>query len=442
MGGAMSAAAHDYTALYYNTAAMTLSPPGFGVGLMGAVDDVHIKLKRRPAGYDLPDLGTTSAAVPSRYRLQDRRDTEDIEDTYGVHLGGTNSFGVERLRVGFLVFVPINRVGLQQTHYPDEREQYFSNQLSFELIGERSQRQVIMAGAAWRLTEWLSLGAGISWMPKATSTNQVYLDNPADQSNFDITLTNDLGSRIAPHAGLTIAPSDSFHVGLAYRGEIYFGLTGRNLVQLRGFHETEGQFPVEQDFEILVNYSPHQFALGTAYEEGDYVVSLDVTSSLWEYYRNNQGERVEGFDNTLAFRLGGEFTMSPTWKIRGGVGYEPSPVPDQTGRTNYVDNDRVILSVGAGHPIQLFDEDLELSWFAQLQHLIPRDTNKHNDGVFPVCAEGTTRLCDEVSDDAKDPVSGEIIGEYAGLQSGNPGFPGFQSYGQIVAMGVDLQWTF
>ena len=442
MGGAMSATAGNYTALYYNAAGLTLADPGFGIGMMAAVDDVHITLKPRPDGYNLPDLGTTSAAIPSAYRLNDRADTDDLEDTYGIYLGATTDVGIEDLRIGVLVFLPVNRVGLQRTHYADEREQYFSNQLSFELLGDRGQRQIIMVGGAYRLTPWLSLGAGLSWLPDSAGTNSVYLDNPTDQSDFEIALDNDQGGRVAPQAGFVLMPTDNLRLGLAYRGELYFSLSGRNEVQIRGFQDKEDDFPIQQEFEVVVNYTPHQFAFGTAYEGDDLLVSLDVTHALWEYYRDNQGERVKGFDNTFAFRLGAEYLLSPSFKARGGVGYEPSPVPDQTGRTNYVDNDRLLLSLGAGHPLQFLDQQIELSWYVQLQHLLPRDTNKENDGSFPDCDTATTRLCDEIPDDTRDPVDGQPVPEYSGLQTGNPGFPGFQSYGDIISVGVDLQWTF
>lgn len=442
MGGAMSATAGDYTALYYNVAGLTLERPGFGFGMMAAVDDVTIKLKPRPDGYDLPDLGTTSAAIPSKFRLNQRSDTEDIEDTYGIYVGAVTDLGIDDLRLGFLAFLPVNRVGLQSTHYPDEREQYFSNQLSFELLGDRSQRQVIMVGGAYRLTDWLSVGAGLSWLPDSAGTNSVYLDNATDQSDFDIVLDNDQGGRIAPQAGFILRPTDSLRMGLAYRGELFFSLAGRNEIQIRGFQDKGDDFPIGQEFEVVVNYTPHQFAFGTAYEGEDLTVSLDVTHALWEYYRNNQGERVKDFDNTFAFRLGAEYLMSPSFKLRSGVGYEPSPVPDQSGRTNYVDNDRLLLSLGAGHPLQFMGQDLELSWYVQLQHLLPRDTNKENDGTFPDCDSATTGLCDEIPDDTRDPVDGQPVPEYSGLQTGNPGFPGYQSFGDIISVGVDLKWTF
>ncbi len=442
MGGAMSATAGNYTALYYNVGGLTLEEPGFGVGMMAAVDDVTIRLKPRPDGYNLPDLGTTSAAIPSKFRLNDRADTDDIEDTYGVYLGAVTDLGVDELRLAVLVFLPVNRVGLQSTHYPDEREQYFSNQLSFELLGDRSQRQVIMVGGAYRLFRWLSVGAGLSWLPDSAGTNSVYLDNPTDQSDFDIVLDNDQGGRIAPQAGFILSPSDGFRLGLAYRGELYFSLAGKNEVQIRGFQDKEEQFPIDQEFEVVVNYTPHQFAFGTAYETDELLVSLDVTHALWEYYRNNQGERVDGFDNTFAFRLGAEYFWNPSFKLRGGVGYEPSPVPDQTGRTNYVDNDRLILSLGAGHPLSFLDQAIELSWYVQVQHLLARDTDKDNDGAFPDCDSDTKRLCDEIPDDTRDPVDGQPVPEYSGLQTGNPGFPGYQSFGDIISVGVDLQWTF
>ncbi len=443
MGGALTAESMDFAALHYNVGAMGfVERPTASVGFMMGVDDAQIRLKARPDGYDLPNLGRNSAAIPSDFRLRTRSDTEGLLDTYGVYMGGVASLGFENLRIGALIFLPVNRIGLQQTHFPDEREQYFSNKLHFELLGERLQRQIIMVGAAYKVAPWLSVGAGISFLPQSIGVNQVYLDNPTDQSNTDLVIQNDQTGRIAPMVGLKMLVGERLKVGLAWRGELFFSLKGSNEIQIRGFQEVEGEFPVVQEFRVVQNYTPHELALGVSYNEDNYVVTIDVVRALWSRYLNHQGERVEGFDDTFGFRLGTEYEYSDAVLLRAGFGFTPTPVPDQSGRTNYVDNDRAQFSLGAGHPLRLFGSNVEFSWYMQFQYLLPRDTDKDVADVFAGCAPGVQTLCDELPDDEPDPITGELVPEHAGLQTGNPGFPGFQSFGVILSVGADLRWKF
>jgi long-chain fatty acid transport protein len=73
--------------------------------------------------------------------------------------------------------------------------------------------------------------------------------------------------------------------------------------------------------------------------------------------------------------------------------YKPTPVPAQTGRTNYVDNDRIGASLSVEY------------------------------GVSPAL------VTDEVPDDAI--LAGEPVVGREGLQTNNPGSPGFSSAGFI-----------
>jgi long-chain fatty acid transport protein len=441
MGGAMSTLSVDATSVYYNLAAMAYQDSNLAVGFVTGFDRLNIRLKDRPEGYDLPDLGPNSGAIPTAYRLRTRGDTDDIIDTYGIYMGAVGSFGLKFLRMGLLVYLPVSRVGLQQTHYPDEREQYFGNQLDFELLGSRQQQQVIMLGLAYQLTSWLSFGAGLSFLPSNDSLTKIYLDNPTDQSNIELTLDNNQAGRVAALVGLLFSPMKEMRLSLVYRGENYFSFSTINEIQIRGFQGDDTTFPVEQNLKAAVNYTPHQFVAGAAYVNDGLSVGLDFEYALWSQYLNHQSLRETGFHDAVTVRLGSEYIYSPTLKFRAGFGFVQTPVPEQTGRTNYVDNHRVMFSVGLGHPFTLFDLPFELSWYVQMHQLIARDTNKKAETAAS-CTPNETLLCDELPDDTRDPATDQTIPAYRGLQTGNPGFPGFQSYGQLISAGFDLRWTF
>ena len=110
-----------------------------------------------------------------------------------------------------------------------------------------------------------------------------------------------------------------------------------------------------------------------------------------------------------------------------GIGWRPSPTPSQTGRTNYVDNDRVVVSAGGGHRFRWGGESVRLGVAMQLHLLLPEDTFKTMPSVNVGCDPDVAVLCDE--DLNRD-----------GLQTGNPGFPGYSHGGHIMTLGMELEW--
>ncbi len=440
--GAQTALADDHTALFYNPAGMSLGKSGMGISLGVTLDDVKIRMKPRPTGYDLPDFGTASPAIPSSYRLGQPGDVNDIPNAYSFLVGATGSFGLTKLRVGVAVMLPFNQIGHQRSHFPDEREQYFSNRLAWELLGERSEHQTILVGASWMLLDWLSVGFGMSVMPTATTASRVYLADAARQDQVEMTVDNLQSGRTGLQAGLMLLPTDGLRIGLSYRTENAFALNIRNEVQVKGFQEDPSSYPLVQDIHVVVNYVPAQATLGASWQRGALTLTGDAAWTQWSAYQNNIGERDTGFADTVSVRAGAEYSDHPGRTLRLGLGWEPSPVPAQTGRTNYVDNDRVRLGLGSSHALELLGQAVEVSWYAQVHYLLPRDVDKDQLDTYPVCAPGVATLCDEIADDTPNPNTGKPEPAFAGLQTGNPGFPGWQSYGTLLAFGLDLRWRF
>ena len=440
MGNAGAATADDFSATYYNPAGLALAQPSFNAGLMMTYDDVAIRLKDRPDGYDLPDLGAKSPLIPSKYRLSPRTDTKDIPNTYALQLGGVVAPWLEELRVGFAVGMPFNSVGEQTTRYADEREQYFSNRLDFELLGHRQQQMSVLVAAAYRVTDWLAVGFGTSLLPNSATRAGVYLADAARQDQIQMTVQNQQKWNPTVHAGVLVSPSARLALGLSWRGQNAFSLDIRNDVQIKGFQGSSASFPVPQAANFVVNFTPHQFTAGAAYKSGQMLGTVDVIRSLWSHYLDSVGDPAR-FSDTWSVRTGGQWQATDHSQLYAGLRYEQSPVPDQTGRTNYVDNDRAGLSGGARHRFQVGDRALDVGWFVQVQRLLARDTNK-TPGAYAACTPGATAVCDEIADGQKDPVTGKAVVQAQGLQTGNPGFPGFLSWGTIFSVGVDLRVAF
>jgi long-chain fatty acid transport protein len=102
-----------------------------------------------------------------------------------------------------------------------------------------------------------------------------------------------------------------------------------------------------------------------------------------------------------------------------------------------VDSDRIGTSVGADYTFTLFDTTLSLGAQAQGFWLLKRCARKLTPPTFE---DGKTRtptlVKDEVPDDGQ--VGGTPIDGASGLQTNNPGWPGFSSRGWIATFGIYL----
>lgn len=437
MGGAQTANPEGASSIYDNVAGLAGQPVELSAGAFATFLDAPILLKARPSGYDVPDLGGQSTALPSDQTRRPRSDTESPRSLYGVVVGVVTDFGGTQTRGGALVMLPTNGLLDLRTHYADERERYFSNQLHHEIVGSRVHRPVIELGMARPLTERISFGIGGTYLPAALVTTEAYVGDPSDQSDVELNADVYTGNSWGLLAGMTATLPWDLEVGLVYRGPVAFGIEGANEVQVRGVQEDDQG--VRQEIDWVPLSTPSSLRGGISWRRADVEISLDGRYTFWSSYLDTQGE-MAGFANTLEGRAGVEWTSSPETRLRAGAGFIPTPVPEQRGRTNYVDNSRVLASLGGGHHFLLGERAVEASWFIQFQHLIRRDTDKEGLDRYPECSPQERRLCDEVPDSTSDPHTGQPYAEAQGLQTGNPGFPGFVSGGWIGALGFELRY--
>jgi long-chain fatty acid transport protein len=439
LGNAVTADADGADAIFYNVGALTRARSGVSVGVMMGLDNARIQLNQRPEGYDVPDIGSDTPTVPSDETLTERSDTAALGTFSTVTVGGVTSLGSENFRAGMLATFPIAGVGGTQTHFSDERERLFSNQLRYELIGGRARRFDIEAGMAYRILGRVSLGVGAHLQPSVKLVNQVYLENATDQEVVQINMDMKQGFSGALTGGLLVDITDYLRVGLSVRQNLAFDIDGQNEIQIRGLDRTQQDYPVIQDIGWRPTSSPSAFTLGGATDVGRTTVMIDIRYAVWSAWRDTQGVATE-FEDTITPRLGIEYRYSDNTAVRLGGSYEPSPVPDQVGRTNFVDNNRLIGSFGATHGFSVIGREFEIVWYVQAQGLLSRTTTKTSRTAYPDCAPGVIELCDEVPDDLTDARTGLPIAGVQGLQTGNPGFPGYAAGGWLGALGIELRW--
>ena len=430
LGGGGGALIDDHTALYFNPANLARGTVSAALNLDGAYDRTMILLMPRPNGYD---------PIGYETRQSTRADLSDARKTGTYLLGLTARPFDEDLTIAFMALGSFDGLGRVSTAFTDEREQYFSNQLQFELLGERMRGELYAVGGSFRLRPWISLGLGVLLLPQINVNTRVLTPNPSDPSDAELNNEVENGMRQALTAGVMLHPTPALRLGVSFQDALFLDLEGANLIELAGAETSL----VTQSFAVAQSYSPVRLSVSASYEgRGGWQMALDSTWRGWSAYVD-QHQAAVGFEDTVDFRVGWELPLDGGSVFRIGGGFTPSPVPSQTGRTNYVDNDRVVAGIGGQRPLDLWGHAFELGLSVQIQALVAATTRKEwVPGDPPLeCAPGVESVCDEVPDSVSDSTLAPGV-RSQGLQTGNPGFPGFTHGGYVVSAGLEIRWRY
>ena len=383
----------------------------------------------------------TSDELPARPR-QARGEGEDVR-AYQV-LGLVSPIFGKRLVLGFYAMIPLSEFTTASAFYNDEREQYFSNSLHAEMYDDRLTATSLAFGVGSRVTDKLSLGVTFTLSLTNSASAPVYVSN---LSNLDtVLLDSDIGveAAVAPHFGVaydvaralrltaTVHTRQAFEINTGFK---YFLATGS-----------------EQSAEVQFthDFMPLTIGAGGEWKLSDTFAAVGTIEwAQWSDYKDRHSERPHpdyAWADTISGAVGARYMIGDT-AVFADIAYQPTPVPLQTGRSNYVDNDRVSFGGGVEYRFQLWGGKFKLGAQLQGHNLIERHQTKfiapinpqpnenlpgHGAGFYPQL------VIDEVPDDAVDGQLGMPIPEREGLQTNNPGFPGFSSGGWLVGGAIDL----
>ena len=458
----------DAASTYFNPALLVDAQPGVTVGFFALDEAIDVALDARQSAAACQagacDVPVVNGAGPESFRHADNSPIESptLPTTWlqngrtdangaitlsprprGAANGASSGHGYvvlglvqpiikNRLSLGLTTVMPLSNVLRTSAFYSDEREQFFSNSLHPELYGDRLTPVSLVFGMGARVTDTLSLGLALDLNIGSSASAPVYVSNLAKLDTVMIDSNVSVALALAPHLAVAWTPVPALRLAATVHTPESVSVETRfRYVVASGTEQSASQ-------RFVHNYMPFRFGLGAELElhkseAQRWALAATGVYALWSHYQDRHGERPRGayaWSDVLGGSLGVRFDVR-AFRNFLDVAFQPSPVPAQTGRSNYVDGDRGSLSFGTRYTFDLWGHAASIGVQAQL-HRVFRTTVHKSD------LSGSDGVRDELPDDAVGGLPRGPIAGAAGLQTNNPGYPGYASSGLLMGGGASF----
>jgi len=399
-----SAGINDASTVYFNPAGMSRLP---GSRITGNLQIVNANTDVKADGYYNPNnaamVGTGLAGTSISGKPKD-----DTGLTAAVPSGYISHQYNDRIWMGIGVGAPF---GLE-TEYDDLwvgryhaiKSELLTYNLNPSIAFKIDEHATLGFGlnamyADGELTQAVDVGlgdflaAGAAMMPP----NLPWYPNAVGTSAFDskAKVTGDDWG-FGYNVGVLLEPTDHTRLGMHYRSKIE--------LELEGERKITGPYYIDKQDASLDVHLPDSLSL-SAYHglNSQWAVMADVTWTQWSKLNSLEVEFENGslsvtplnWEDTTRVAVGTEYTRNQKWIFRGGLAFDPTPVPNSTLRTPRVpDNDRTWLTFGA-----TYKYNPDISFDFGYAHLFVDDpkltgTADANDPTapFPVGLTGTHAL--------------------------------------------------
>ncbi|MCC6646521.1 MAG: hypothetical protein IT374_13230 [Polyangiaceae bacterium] len=442
---------------YFNPALLPHAKQGFSLGVLVLSDHIGITLDGRGRG-DVPDIvgdrelvdqaGTpiSNQTVPTRWLVRGCPGDECKGGGFGARprqaagssgntrayqiIGLVNHLAGDRVVLGFYALVPLGTFTTAHAFYNDEREQFFSNSLHPELYSDRMTATSVSFGGASKLSKQLSIGLSFTLNLKNSADAGTYVRDANDYNQLLLSTKVNVDASVSPHFAINWRPSDVLSLSATVHSKQQLIIDTTFSALLPSGLESKTTRRAVHDFVPWTFGGGGELELSrTANTRLSAVASASY--ALWSYYLDRHGESPATYGsflkwkNTLSGAAGARYEVGAT-RLLGDLSFTPTPVPPQTGRSNYVDNDKAGVALGVDHTFAVAGIKLRAGVMGQVQTLFRRDQKK---------VDG--QIQDELPDDART-RTGQAVPGRAGLQTNNPGWPGFSSQGTILGGAITL----
>lgn len=376
-------------------------------------------------------------ADPARPRPRQGADSSHRSLSY-LGVGLVQRVVDTRLVLGLSLLVPVSDLPETGAFYNDEREQYFSNSLHPELYSDRLTPLSVAFGAGGQLLDSLSVGLSFTLNLNSSADSSTFVPQSSEYDDLSLRNGVEIDPGFAPHLGLAWEPVERLLLTASLHTEQAFRVRARFSSLLPDGSE---QFASRN---FTHHFVPMTAALGASYAvplAGGHTLTgvAGAAFERWSTYHDRHDARPSGayaWSDRLHPTVGLRHAVGP-WLSGLDAAFLKSPVPAQTGRSNYVDNDRAGLSASLRRSFQLGDTRLAAGLALQAHRLLARSQHKETP---PGGYAGDDLVLDEVPDDAVEKRDiDQPVQPRTGLQSNNPGYPGFSSGGWLLGGSVSLE---
>ena len=224
---------------------------------------------------------------------------------------------------------------------------------------------------AYKVNETVSVGAGVNAMylkgdlSKAIDFGSILVGfgGPlAASQNLDGAVKFDgSGWGYGYNLGALFQVTPDTRVGVAYRSKIKEELSGGQ-ASYSGVPAALAASPLFTTTGAKADITLPESASLSAFSQIDskWAIMGDVTWTKWSRFNElrlqfNNGApdsvTTENWKDTYRVSVGVTYQYSDSWKLRGGVAYDKSPVEDQYRTARIPDHDRKWLALGAGYKV-------------------------------------------------------------------------------------------
>lgn len=248
------------------------------------------------------------------------------------------------LKFGFALTVPF---GLSTIYPSDWVGRYFGIRSDLETID-------LNPNIAYRVNQWLSLGAGFS----AQYLN-ADLTNAIDFTEPNGTPLPDGRARVhgddwafGGNVGILLQPWDSTNIGVTYRSQVDHTISGSlDISTFMGSSSIPAKAklttPDSVDFSITQKLTDKlRLAMDLQWTHWSVFQSLTVVASANGAALSSTPEH---FRDTWFASVGGTYNWDDNWTFRAGVAFDETPVRDRYRTVRLPDANRFWLAFGAGY---------------------------------------------------------------------------------------------
>lgn len=468
-GNSLVADGQGLGVLYSNPALLSRSPSQIELHFIVLGQFMDIGVLDKPVNANVPysiydsDVGRVEGdvdrALPTSELPAQRRDNR-VEAAQGyLSLGFSHSLTLKGFRLGLLFILPADYFASINTWYHDEREQYFTNQLHFMRFGEWSEIVSGFVGASYAPTDWISIGISLQVRLAAAIDLNIYVPNATVQNYALFNINLDARAVLRPIVGIQAIPWKHLSLGLTYRHESMIDVDDLGSLYFWNYHLTAAQGvddktmlnQILQKYRVIIDYEPMELAGGIGMNYEEFAARLVVTWNRWANFIDMHGQRPEEaaeyplldlsdpkpkgekykFKDTVSVNLGLEYRYLDWAKAELGFGYYPSPTPPQTGRTNYVDGHTFMAALGHRFDFTIEGAQFHAELGLQLWRMFESTTYKD-----------PAEVRDEFPDTAQSLFTEAGMSEAQGLQTNNPGFPGYSQSGWVLVASGSFNYHF